>query len=367
MSAEITKNSKLQLWINARKKISIIVIASLVLITTYLHYSTIPEIHSLHNIFSEIYYIPVLIGALEFGLTGAVTTYLLVFVLYLPFLLDSWTGLELSEANSLLHIILQGMFAVLAGLLIDRDRARTKQSEKDRYLAGIGQFATTIVHDLKNPLIAIVGFANRMKDGKGKAETSLQCIIDSANHMQKIVHNVLDFAKPVRLELKHDDIGTLIARVCNSCRIKADQKNIIFKITLPDEPAILLMDSLQIERAFANMVSNAIEASGKSEKISIDVVRDNHHVAVKIKDNGSGMDRETIENIFIPFYTTKKKGTGLGMAIARKIITEHKGRILIESTIGAGTEVTAELPHQTVGADNVKGGQGPRETYNVSQ
>lgn len=317
------------------------------LLITYLHYSANPKIHALHNIYREFYYIPIFLGALVFGLKGAISTYLLVFVLYLPYIFASWTGIFITEANRFLHLLLQGFFAFLAGYLIDRNRKHREQLEKERYLAGIGQAAATIVHDLKNPIITILGFAQRIHEGKGNTDTAIQAIIDSANNMQKIVYDVLDFAKPIQLNLKeNEDIRNVINQACNSCKIKADEKEIDLLIDLPANPVNIAIDNFHIEKAIVNLINNAIEASTKGQKVTINMMPEKNYLIIKIKDQGLGMDKETLKNIFIPFYTKKSKGTGLGMSIVKKVIEGHQGKIRIESQIGKGTDVTIELPYK---------------------
>ena len=132
------------------------------------------------------------------------------------------------STNRLLLILLSGFFAFvvacLAGFLVDRERRHREQSEKNRYLAGIGRVATTIVHDLKNPLLTILGFTKRIRDGKGNMDNALQAITDSARNMQRIVNDVLDFAKPIRLTFKEEDVRGIINRACVFCKTTAERQ-----------------------------------------------------------------------------------------------------------------------------------------------
>jgi signal transduction histidine kinase len=331
--------------LNKKKSIFIVFIVVFVLLISYLHYSTIPQIHDLHNIFAELYYIPLMIGALVFGLRGAVITFIFVSVLYVPHIIINWTGTFSFAANKLLHALISGLFAFLAGFLVDREKTAREQSEKDRYLAGLGQAAAAIVHDLKNPLISIQGFARRLRMGKGDVATATDIIIRSADNMQLIVHDVLDFAKPVRTEIKSDDICNIVRNTYESCREKAGKKGVVLSVNLPPEPINFPVDAYHLERALINILNNAIDASKHGEMITITLEAGQDDIKLIIRDHGEGMDQETLENVFIPFYTTKKKsGTGLGLAIAKKIIEGHEGKIHIESKKHQGTEVTLELP-----------------------
>jgi len=325
---------------NKRYVAVLIVVLSLAI--SYLHYSTIKEEHALHSIYSELYYIPILLGALIFGLRGAILTYLFVSIIYLPIVFTSWTSTILFD--KILHVVFSGVIAFLAGFLVDRENKLRKQAEKDRYLAGVGRVSTVIVHDLKNPLTAILGFAKRIKEGKGTPATAAETIIDSAREMEKIVYDVLDFSKPANLTFAEEDMRTIVSRACNSCMAKAEGVGIKLSIHLPADPINAFIDSSHIERSLVNLLNNAIEASAKDQDVAIGVTSEKGNAVVTIKDKGTGMDKKTIENLFTPFYTKKKTGTGLGMAIAKKIIDGHHGEIHIASQPDMGTEVTIALP-----------------------
>lgn len=326
-----------------RKKIFLILIAASTLIVSYLHYSTLPRIHDLHNIFAELYYIPLMIGALVFGMRGAVITFIFVSLLYIPHVIINWTASFSFVANKLLHAVISGLFALLAGYLVDREKKLRVQSEKDRYLSGLGQAAAAIVHDLKNPLISILGFARRIREGKGNIETASDTIIKSAEDMQLIVRDVLDFARPQRMELSIADMNEVINTACEYCRMKADEKGVAVSAHLPDGPVTLSIDRSHMQRALINLINNAIEASHKADAVTVRLEVEDDIPTIRIRDRGDGMDKETLENVFIPFYTRKSSGTGLGMAISRKIVEGHQGDIRIESRQGTGTEVIIKL------------------------
>jgi two-component system sensor histidine kinase HydH len=328
------------------KKYSGIAIVALILFITYLHYSTTHGILELHGIYRELYFIPLLFGALRFGLTGTLITYLFITAVYLPYVFMSWTGVFISELDRVLDILILGLFALLAGFLIDRDRRHRERLQRERYLANIGQVAATIVHDLKNPLTTILGFAKRIQAGKGNSGSAVQEIIDSAEDMQKVVYDVLDFTKPIKLELKEESVRDVIIRVRDICKTKAEEKGITLSIDLPVDSIRTALNSFHMGRALVNLVNNAIEASNKGQDVGISANARRNMLFIKVKDQGSGMNRETLENIFVPFYTRKSRGTGLGMAIVKKIVDAHKGEISIKSQPGLGTEVTIRLPYR---------------------
>ena len=330
-----------------QKRYIAVIIGIFVLFISYLHYSTLPEIYSFHNIYKEFYYIPIFLGALAFGLRGTLLIYLCVFVFELPFVIEGWTGAFVSEVSRLFHLGLQGLFAVFAGYLVDRERKAREQSEREKDLARIGQVATAIVHDLKNPIITILGFSKRIKDRKGNTDEAINIVRDSALTMQKIVQGVLDFSKPLRLTLKQEDVREVIAKACQFCAEKAKGGEVDLSAEAPANPVYAEIDGVNMERALINLISNAIEASSTGQNVKVGMVPGKDTLTITIVDQGPGMDRETIENIFTPFYTKKKEGTGLGMPIAKKVVEAHKGTISISSKLGEGTEVRIELPYKT--------------------
>jgi signal transduction histidine kinase len=137
----------------------------------------------------------------------------------------------------------------------------------------------------------------------------------------------------------------VVSRACDICRAKAEEAGVTVSCEQPPVPVAAVIDRFQMERAIANLLSNAIEASGKDQTVTISAKSSDNYVNLVIKDHGSGMDSETLQNIFIPFYTKKSSGTGLGMSIAKKIVDSHRGMIHIHSRPGEGTEVNIELPH----------------------
>lgn len=328
-----------------KQYISAFIAFSVVSISVF-HFITLPGEHNLHNLLSELYYIPIFLSALLFGLRGAVLTYLFISVFYLPYVYISWTGTFSSEINKFLHIILQGILSLMAGLLMNRFKKQREQVEEQQYLAGLGRASASIAHDLKNPLITIQGYTRRMLDKKGDQDNALDIIASSADTMHKIIHDVLDFSRPLQLNLQKENVCGMVDRAAQACMEKAYRSNVTLSISGTDMPAFFVADGYLIERVLSNLIANSIEASESGSSVTVTVIPGHNTLQIKIKDQGVGMDRKALKYIFIPFYTRKKGGTGLGMAIAKKIIAEHKGTIFIKSEAGSGTEVTVELPRQ---------------------
>ena len=119
--------------------------------------------------------------------------------------------------------------------------------------------------------------------------------------MQRIVEGVLDFTKPIRLEFKEGDIIKVINQAYESCRTKAEERGVNLSFNPLADPVNIVMDSFSVQRALMNVINNAIESSSAGGNVAISMESEKNDVAIRIKDSGSGMDRETLENIFIPF------------------------------------------------------------------
>jgi signal transduction histidine kinase len=300
-----------------------------------------------HVVLEELYYIPIFWGALRFGLQGAILVYLFASLSYLPFFFGQWSLTNLDLLDRVLHLLFSALFAFLTGYLIERDRKMRKQAAEDRSLRGIGQAATAIVHDLKNPLISILGFARRIREGKGNPVEAADIISSSAENMQRIVHDVLDFSKPLQLTYIEEDMGCIVRQAVDLCKTKAEDAQVNLLIDIPELPMAVEVDRFQVQRALVNLINNAIEASNSEQGVTISVNCGKSSLNIVIQDHGAGMDAGIIENIFTPFYTRKRGGTGLGMPIAKKIIDNHHGRITVNSRSGRGTVVTVEFPRFT--------------------
>lgn len=327
----------------SKKKSHILTIVVLTVLITYLHFGTLQQ-YSPRVVIEELYYLPLLLGVLRFGLTGSIMTWLFVSAAFLPFFFGTWTTTFPEFMGRFLHLVFTGVFVSVACFLAERERKHRKQAEQDRYLSGIGQVATVIVHDLKNPLVSIMGFSRRIREGKGDVTEGAQIIENSAQNMQRIITSVLDFSKPLQLNLTDSDLRETIHSACDSCRSKADAKCVTLTMLLPSGPLITSIDCFQIKRALINLIDNAIDASQHGSRVTVTSFNDRNKIVITIKDQGAGMTPETQANLFIPFYTTKNEGTGLGMPISKKIIEAHSGTLTLKSSQGVGTIAELQLP-----------------------
>ena len=227
-----------------------------------------------------------------------------------------------------------------------------KQLAAERHAAW-GDAARWVVHEIKNPLFPIrLSIENLQRAYRGKGnqpqvfeEIFAQCtdiVIEEVDRLQRLVDEFNQFARMPRPERKLSNLNPIVQNVVNLYAESVE--NIQIKTNLAPNLPSLSLDSEQITQAVGNLIKNAIEAmsDGGTLSVSTQPINDKK-VRIKIQDTGVGMSPETLSQIFEPYYTTKETGTGLGMAIVQRIITDHDGEISIQTEEGVGTTVSIEL------------------------
>ena len=218
-------------------------------------------------------------------------------------------------------------------------------------LAVMGELAAGIAHEIRNPLGSIAA-SSQFVLGKykltGQVKKHLKIIIKNSENANRIIKDLLDFAKPREISFKPGHIGEVINSACNLVKARCAKQRVRLKRKWSRRIPHILLDEKQLEEAFLNFILNALDAmpSGGSLMINANLDFQTNDIIVSFLDTGSGISPENINKLFTPFFTTKEEGVGLGLAVARNIIKSHKGRINIESKVGQGTEVVVRLPFQ---------------------
>jgi signal transduction histidine kinase len=214
---------------------------------------------------------------------------------------------------------------------------------KSQKLASIGQVAAGVAHEINNPLSVILGYTKVLRKEGSPHDEELKIIEDEAKLCQRIVQELLELARPQRLDTSAVDLAVLakeaIDRLTEAGALR--DRNVRFSA---DKPVVLSADAGKLRQVIANVVVNAAEATEASGTITIDARTKNGEAMLTVADDGPGIAPEVQSKLFEPFVTTKPKGTGLGLAIAQAIVDAHGGRISIESTPQAGTLVSLQLP-----------------------
>jgi len=221
---------------------------------------------------------------------------------------------------------------------------KVRQNER---LAAVGNTVSQIVHEIKNPLMIIGGFAQQLLKAKtldAKGLQKLTIIAEEVSRLESLMSEMRDYSRLPSLKRQTGKIETLLEEVFNLYSDTLKEKNIELRLT-PSEPLPTYnLDYQQLKQVLVNLVKNASEAMSGGGTITVSAVRRPPHLDIVVADTGEGMTADVVENIFTPYFTTKSKGSGLGLAISRNIIRAHNGDIMVESQSGKGSVFTIRLP-----------------------
>jgi two-component system sensor histidine kinase AtoS len=268
--------------------------------------------------------------------------------LEIPF--DTGTGQHrtLMTSSSFLK---DGREAIIGVLVVINDitelkvlEARMRQSDR---LAALGTLAAGLAHEIRNPLAAIKIFVQLLpkKISNPVFLDKFQVTVPrELNRINDLIESLLELARPPKLKFKVTSMTDCLTQVADLYRDKLHAANIALEIDEKGPLPELWADGEHLLRAFSNLIMNATEAMPEGGKLAVRAKSSNNGVLIQFTDTGVGIDAAIREKIFNPFFTTKDRGTGLGLAMTHKIIAEHNGDIDVSSTPGAGTTFSLKLP-----------------------
>lgn len=227
-------------------------------------------------------------------------------------------------------------------------------------LAAIGNMAGHVAHEIRNPLVAIGGFARSLrrlaKDNQSILNVA-EIIAEEVMRLEKILANVMHFTKFPQPSFQLTDLNALIDEAANLLQAEAEQNHVKLVKTLTADLPKLLLDPTQINQMLVNLLRNGIQSIVESGVVEVSTqFLAPQEVLLVVRDTGSGIPPNVLENVFNPFFTTKPDGTGLGLPICQHIVGDHSGRITVESHVGHGTTFSIYLPlphHQTLPANGL--------------
>jgi PAS domain S-box-containing protein len=252
----------------------------------------------------------------------------------------------------------------IGAVMFFKDLTQVEQLEererlRDR-LASLGEMAAGIAHELKNPLAGIevmAGLLRRQVPDSKDAQSLLADILSEAKLANAIVVEMLEFVRPVRLQVERTDLGEVIQQSVTMAESKVQRGEIAVVTSVEPGLPMIESDHHQLTQVFTNLVANAFEAMNGKGRITISAtttaieadpafagIPPTPAVLVEVADDGPGLPGDLTDRIFNPFFTTKVTGTGLGLAIVRKIVDAHDGRIDVSSTPDSGTRFRVTLP-----------------------
>ncbi|HEX7499087.1 MAG TPA: ATP-binding protein, partial [Polyangia bacterium] len=263
---------------------------------------------------------------------------------------------RLREAYSSEEIELFRGVAASIGVTLQNSQIYERMKERDR-LAALGQMAAGLAHEIRNPLGSIKGAAQFLQPLEGqKPDAStrefLDIIVEEVDRLNKIVSQFLDYARPYRGDQSPLDLNDVVRRTINLIEKERTGSRVEIVMNLLEGLPPVRADAQQLRQVFLNLTINAFDAmaQGGQLQVSTSLRRSTRRGAsaafleIRFRDDGIGIPPADLRNLFIPFFTTKEKGTGLGLPISQRIIENHGGTIEVRSQPGSGSTFTVLLP-----------------------
>jgi signal transduction histidine kinase len=228
-------------------------------------------------------------------------------------------------------------------------RSARKEVIQSERLAAVGELAAGVAHELRNPLTSVkllLQHAARQPDGYRIEKAQLRLILEEISRMETTIQGLLDFSRTPSLNHIRHDLRETLQRSLNLADGRVRQAGLHVHTSMSEKPLWVNGDAEQLNQVFVNLLLNAIEATPSSGSIYVSAhpVPEAATIRVIISDTGPGIAGEIMMRLFEPFATTRPKGTGLGLPICRRIVTEHKGTIVAGTRESGGAELTVELP-----------------------
>jgi len=232
------------------------------------------------------------------------------------------------------------------------ERLHRTQMSRAEHLATLGELATGLAHEIRNPLAGIAGvieIVSRDLPSTSPARAVIKDVRLEIAQINRIVTDLLETARPHPPQIRLSNLNTTVEHAVMLARQQVLSKPIKIELQkAPDLPEVE-HDSDQIHQVLLNLLLNAVQAVTGSGTVNVEIgsQAQDGFASVVVRDNGRGISPLHLSNIFRPFYTTKGNGTGLGLSLARRIVEEHHGRIEVASAVGKGSEFTVLLPFRT--------------------
>ncbi|HUJ94800.1 MAG TPA: ATP-binding protein [Terriglobales bacterium] len=366
--------ARLAAWIPLRGW-SYVVLLKIVLATLLIDHTG--ALTSINSSYYPIYYLPIFTAAIQFGPIGTLLWTALASAAYCSYLYPALQQYELTS-EGITELSLRILFFFLAAVVINQFAIRSRQ-QTERYqrlaeelaesnrqlehaqaearrserLAALGQMSAGLAHEIRNPLGVIKGSAEMLTQKLGVADplaAELAGYISSeVNRLSALVSRFLDFARPLHAERHAQGITAILERALKSAAEQWKGAPIKLSRNYSDDLPLALLDENLCEQVFRNLVQNAFEAMAeKGGELRVEVLPTQDEaqrvIEVRLRDTGPGIPAELREQIFNPFFTTKKTGVGLGLSIVSKIMDEHAGSIRVETVPDGGTCFVLHFP-----------------------
>jgi signal transduction histidine kinase len=251
----------------------------------------------------------------------------------------------------------------LGALLTLHDLESVREIESDlelsRRLAAIGRLTAGVGHEVKNPINAIVVHLELLRNKLGgsdvKAMRHLEIIESEIQRLDRVVQTLVDFSRPVELQLKEQDLRRVVSAVLMLASAELETRNVHVQSDLPDRPVMAKVDADLLKQALLNVVLNGAQAMAEGGKLEVRLAEDGRMALLSVHDQGGGIPNDVRDKIFDLYFTTKKDGSGIGLAMTYRIVELHNGSIEVESDATNGTTFILRFPLNTLQETRARG------------
>jgi signal transduction histidine kinase len=278
-------------------------------------------------------------------------------ILCVVFLIVVYLLMEIQTAHHYLVKTVQERTAALQELKLEiKERKRLEIATlKAERLAVVGKMAAQVAHEIRNPLGSITlnldlitrelgKLAGGNEHSPDEGRTLIKDIREEVCRIGRVIEDYLQFARLPKLRREPMALNALLDQKLAFLNSELERANVTLRAHFDPGACTINADANQLWQAMLNLIRNSCEAMPRGGELTISTLRDGGRVLLRVVDNGKGMSEEQRQQMFVPFYTTKSEGVGLGMALVHQIVTEHGGRIECESSRGKGSAFTISLP-----------------------
>ena len=266
------------------------------------------------------------------------------------------------EIGSLMHSF-NSMVDTLEEARKELEFCHFQQMERADRLASVGEMATGIAHEVKNPLAGISGAISVLAEDFAEDDprrTIIGEVLEQIRRLDKTSNDLLHFGKPGVPEFGYADVNELVNKTLFFASQHSEARSVHRVKELTRDLPPVWVDEKQVQQVLLNIALNAIQAMGDEGTLSVQTElaseRGKDWVKVTISDTGKGIPPEALEKIFVPFFTTKTQGTGLGLPICKRLVEQQGGRIHVESRVGVGTTFEVLFPVADLSEEHHKEG-----------
>jgi signal transduction histidine kinase len=330
-----------------KQSFKLLLIATLVVMISILHYTKIHGNMELHILHRELFFIPILLTCFWFGLRAGMTTAVIVSLIYAPFIFLEHATPHNAVPAVITQILVFNLIAFGFGWLIERQRKQQKEVLEAESLTALGRAAIAIGHEMKDLLGALKGLAKKAEEQGcvGLDENFEQ----EMSRLEQMVEILSSFVTTEPVQVFSHDMNEVIREKLEHHKRAANKVGVNLEISLDEGGCPSMVDEKAIGRVLEIIIRNGLEVSNRGQTIHVRSRRSGSFCTIEIKDEGPGIKPEHLSNMFKPFFTTKKTGQGLALAAARKMLRDMGGDIQVASDWGHGATFTITIPREYSG------------------